>query len=178
MKAIKYPLSLVYFMFSIFLVSSVSYSSESYSLDSYSSHSQSSDSHSEETTDSSAPSPATEDAEKSLSEQIRAIDQEAGSAGWKVRNGCVPSNRIKRIKFIDDKTALITMYGKKTAILRLERECPGIKRSGYVTYRTNNRLCAHFDRLSVMGGSGYSCRIASIEPFVAFEEPVLEKDID
>ena len=113
MKAIKYPLSLVYFMFSIFLVSSVSYSSESYSLDSYSSHSQSSDSHSEETTDSSAPSPATEDAEKSLSEQIRAIDQEAGSAGWKVRNGCVPSNRIKRIKFIDDKTALITMYGKK-----------------------------------------------------------------
>jgi hypothetical protein len=29
-----------------------------------------------------------------------------------------------------------------------------------------------------MGGSGYSCRIASIEPFVTLEEPVLEKDID
>ena len=163
MNVIKYPLSLVYFLFSIFLVSAVSYSA---------------DSHSEKTTDSSAPAIATEDAEKSLSEQIRAIDQEAGSAGWKVRNGCVPSNRIKRIKFIDDKTALMTMYGKKTAILRLQTECPGIKRSGYVSYRSGGRLCARFDRLSVMGGSGYSCRIASIEAFVALEEPVLEKDID
>lgn len=163
MNVIKYPLSLVYFLFSIFLVSAVSYSA---------------DSHSEETSDSSAPAIATEDAEISLSDQIRAIDQEAGSAGWKVRNGCVPSNRIKRIKFIDDKTALITMYGKKTAILRLQTECPGIKRSGYVSYRGSGRLCARFDRLSVMGGSGYSCRIASIEAFVALEEPVLEKDID
>jgi len=163
MNLIKYPLSLVYFLSSIFLVSAVSYSA---------------DSHSEETSDSSAPAIATEGAEKSLSDQIRAIDQEAGSAGWKVRNGCVPSSRIKRIKFIDDKTALVTMYGKKTAILRLQTECPGIKRSGYMSYRSGGRLCARFDRLSVMGGSGYSCRIASIEAFVALEEPVLEKDID
>ncbi len=163
MNVVKYPLSLVYFLLSIFLVSAVSYSA---------------DSHSEATTDNSAPAIATESAEKSLSDQIKAIDQEAGSAGWKVRNGCVSSSRIKRIKFIDDKTALVTMYGKKTAILRLQTECPGIKRSGYVSYRSGSRLCARFDRLSVMGGSGYSCRIASIEPFVALEEPVLEKDID
>jgi len=113
-----------------------------------------------------------------LSDKLSAIDKEAGSGGWKVRNGCLPANRIKRIKFVDDKTALITLFGKKTAILRLQTECPGIKRSGYVSYRSNSRLCARFDRLSVMGGSGYSCRIASIEPFVALEEPVLEKDFD
>ena len=165
MNAIKYPLSLVYLLFSLILISSASYSSASYS---------------DEATDisGSASAPASADAKQSLSEQIKAIDQEAGTAGWKVRNGCLPANRIKRIKFIDDQTALITLFGKKTAILRLQSECPGIKRSGYVTYRSNSRLCARFHRLSVMGGSGYSCRIASIEPFVALEEPVLEKDID
>ena len=117
-------------------------------------------------------------AKKSLTEQLTAIDQKAASAGWKVRNGCLSSNRIKRIKFVDDKTALITMFGKKTAILRLKTECPGIKRSGYTSVRSSGRLCAKFDRLSVLGGSGYSCRIASIEPFVELEQPVPEKDID
>ena len=49
MKLIKYPLSLVYFLFSIFLVSAVSYSA---------------DSHSEATTDNSAPAIAPEGAER------------------------------------------------------------------------------------------------------------------
>ena len=183
-KAINYPLSLVYLLFGLVLISSVSYSSAGYSSTSDSSARDSSArdspaSYSEETantSDSSDPSDA--GAKESLSDKLSAIDKEAGSSGWKVRNGCLPANRIKRIKFVDDKTALITLFGKKTAILRLQTECPGIKRSGYVSYRSNSRLCARFDRLSVMGGSGYSCRIASIEPFVALEEPVLEKDFD
>jgi len=165
MKAIKYPLSLIYLLFSLVLISSASYSSTSYSVEATE-------------TAASNPAPASAGEKESLSDQIKAIGKEAGSAGWKVRNGCLPANRIKRINFIDDKTALVTMFGKKTAILRLQTECPGIKRSGYVSYRSNSRLCARFDRLSVMGGSGYSCRIASIEPFVALEEPVLEKDND
>jgi len=152
MKTVKYPLSLVCLLSSLVLISSASFSEDN--ID--------------------APAPAKE----SLTDQLTAIDQKAGSAGWKVRNGCLSSNRIKRVKFIDDKTALVTMFGKKTAILRLERECPGIKRSGYMSYRSSGRLCAKFDRLSVMGGSGYSCRIASIEPFVELEKPVPEKDID
>lgn len=139
----------------------------------------SSASFSEDVPDASAPTANTAATKKkSLTDQLAAIDQKAGTAGWKVRNGCLPANRIKRIKFVDDKTALVTMYGKKTAILRLRTECPGIRRSGYTLFRTNSRLCAKFDRVSVMGGSGYSCRIASIEPFVALEEPVPEKDID
>ena len=157
MKAIKYPLSLVFLLSTLVLTSLASFS--------------------EGAIDPSAPAaPAVE--KKSLAEQLTAIDEKANPAGWRVRNGCLPSNRIKRVKFIDDKTALVTMFGKKTAILRLERECPGIKRSGYMSFRSSGRLCAKFDRLSVMGGSGYSCRIASIEAFVELEEPVPEKDID
>ena len=158
MKVIKYPLYLVYLFLSLILISSPSFS--------------------EEAAVTSGSNADNGGAKESLSDQLKAIDQQAGSAGWKVRNGCLPASRIKRINFIDDKTALLTMFGKKTAILRLQTECSGIKRSGYVSYRSNTRLCARFDRLSVMGGSGYSCRIASIEPFVALEEPVLEKDID
>ena len=157
MKAVKYPLSLVFLLSSLVLISSASFSEDNIDAPA-----------------SAAPAAG----KKSLTEQLAAIDEKAGSAGWKVRNGCLSSNRIKRVKFIDDKTALVTMFGKKTAILRLERECPGIKRSGYMSYRSGGRLCAKFDRLSVMGGSGYSCRIASIEPFVELEEPVPEKDID
>ena len=160
MKAIRYPLSLVYLLLSLVLISSASYSDEATGP----------------STSVHAPPDAV--GKVSLADQVKAMDKKAGAAGWKVRNGCLPANRIKRIKFIDDQTALISMFGKKTAILRLQTECPGIKRSGYVTYRSNSRLCARFDRLSVLGGSGYSCRIASIEPFVALEEPVLEKDND
>jgi len=152
MNALKYPLSLVFLLSTLVLISSASFS--------------------EDTADASAA------AKQSLTDQLAAIDQKASTVGWKVRNGCLPANRIKRIKFVDDKTALVTMFGKKTAILRLERVCPGIKRSGYTSIRSSNRLCAKFDRLSVMGGSGYSCRIASIEPFIELEEPVPEKDID
>ena len=157
MKAVKYPLSLVFLLSSLVLISSASFSEDNIDAPA-----------------SAAPAAG----KKSLTEQLAVIDEKAGSAGWKVRNGCLSSNRIKRVKFIDDKTALVTMFGKKTAILRLERECPGIKRSGYMSYRSGGRLCAKFDRLSVMGGSGYSCRIASIEAFVELEEPVPEKDID
>lgn len=160
MKAIKYPLFKVYLLFSVVLISSASYSGEAI------------------VPSASVLAPADAVAKVSLADQVKAMDKMADPAGWKVRNGCLSANRIKRIKFIDDQTALITMFGKKTAILRLQKECPGIKRSGYVTYRSNSRLCARFDRLSVMGGSGYSCRIASIEPFVTLEEPVLEKDND
>jgi hypothetical protein len=154
MKTVKYPLSLVFLLSSSALLSTGSFS--------------------EQLTDAQVPVAGKE----SLANQLAAIDENNHSAGWKIRGGCLSANRIKRIKFIDDQTALVTMFGKKTAILRLQKECPGIKRSGYVTYRNSSKLCARFDRLSVMGGSGYSCRIASIEPFVELEEPVPEKNID
>lgn len=70
----------------------------------------SSASFSEDVPDISAPPANTAATEKkSLTDQLTEIDQKAGTAGWKVRNGCLQANRIKRIKFVDDKTALVTM---------------------------------------------------------------------
>jgi len=115
--------------------------------------------------------------QESLSDQVKAIDETVDPEVWKIHNGCITMRRVKRIRFVDDQTALVSLRGKKTAILRLQRACPGIKRSGFIQYNAGPRLCARFDRLSVMG-SGYSCRIASIEPFIELEEPAPEKDND
>ena len=124
-KAINYPLPLVYLLFGLVLISSVSYSSAGYSSTSDSSARDSPASYSEETantSDSSDPSDA--GAKESLSDKLSAIDKEAGSSGWKVRNGCLPANRIKRIKFVDDKTALITLFGKKNRNLAFADRVP------------------------------------------------------
>ena len=112
-----------------------------------------------------------------LTDQIKSIENEVDPAAWNIRNGCVTLSRIKRIKFLDDQTALISMRGKKKIILRLKRECPGIRRSGYIHQAAGHNLCTGFDRFSVLG-SGYSCRIDSLEPYVNIEEPQPEIDLD
>ena len=111
---------------------------------------------------------------QSLTDQIKSIDEQVNPAAWNIRNGCVVLKRIKRIKFVDDQTALMSMRGKNKGrnkiVLKLRRECPGIKRNGYVHRTSGLRLCAGFDRFSVMGSS-FSCRIESLEPYVNIEEP-------
>ena len=118
----------------------------------------------------------------SLADQARSIDEDINPAAWNIRNGCVTLKRIKRIKFLDDQTALMSMRNRnpdrKKIILKLRRECPGIKRNGYIHQTTGLRLCAGFDRFVVMGSSGYSCRIASLEPYINIEEPKLDSDLD
>ena len=110
----------------------------------------------------------------SLADQVKNINTEVDPAAWNIRNGCVVLRRIKRIKFVDDQTALMSMRGKNQGrnkiILRLRRECPGIRYSGYVHRTSGLRLCAGFDRFSVMG-SGFSCRVESLEPYIDIEEP-------
>jgi hypothetical protein len=117
----------------------------------------------------------------SLTDQLKTIEDEVNPAAWNIRNGCVTLKRIKRIKFLDDQTALLSMRsrhpGKKKIILKLRRQCPGIKRSGYVHKSSGFKLCAGFDRFSVLG-SGFSCRIESLEPYVSIEEPKPAIDLD
>ena len=117
----------------------------------------------------------------SLTDQLKAIEDEVNPAAWNIRNGCVTLKRIKRIKFLDDQTALLSMRSrhpdKKKIILKLRRQCPGIKRSGYVHKSSGFKLCAGFDRFSVLG-SGFSCRIESLEPYVSIEEPKPAIDLD
>ena len=110
----------------------------------------------------------------SLADQVKSIDDQINPAAWNTRNGCVVLRRIKHIKFVDDQTALMSMRGKNQGrnkiILRLRRECPGIRHSGYVHRTSGLRLCEGFDRFSVMG-SGFSCRVESLEPYIDIEEP-------
>lgn len=118
----------------------------------------------------------------SLTDQLKAIEDEVNPAAWNIRGGCVTLNRVKRIKFLDDQTALMSMRNRnpdrKKIILKLRRECPGIKRNGYIHRTSGLRLCAGFDRFVVMGSSGYSCRIESLEPYVNIEEPKLGEKLD
>ena len=118
----------------------------------------------------------------SLTDQLKSIEDDVNPAAWNIRNGCVTLRRIKRIKFLDDQTALLSMRSrnpdKRQIILKLRHECPGIRRNGYIHQTSGMRLCAGFDRFTVMGSSGYSCRVESIEPYINIEEPKLEAGLD
>ncbi len=113
-----------------------------------------------------------------LLDKLSEIETEVDPAAWNIRNGCVTLRRVKRIKFLDDQTALMSMRNRnpdrKKIILKLRRECPGIKRNGYIHRASGHRLCVGFDRFIVMGSSGYSCRVESLEPYIDIEEPSLE----
>lgn len=125
---------------------------------------------------------ASDEETASLSEQLAGIEDKVNPAAWNIRGGCVPLKRIKRIQFLDDQTALMSMRNRnpdrKKIILKLRRECPGIKRNGYIHRTAGLRLCAGFDRFVVMGSSGYACRIESLEPYVSIEEPKPDRDLD
>ena len=98
----------------------------------------------------------------SIIERVRSI-QGIDPKKWGIRNGCINSSRIKKIRFLDDQTAMLSLRGKKKAVMRLETVCPGIKRSGFSRVKDSVRLCIRFDRFIVLGGSS-SCRVGSIEP--------------
>ena len=80
----------------------------------------------------------------SLADQVKNIDVQIDPAAWNIRNGCVVLRRIKRIKFVDDQTAMMSMRGKNQGrnkiILRLRRECQ---------YQ-EQRFCSPHDRFKVV----------------------------
>tara|TARA_B110000503_G_scaffold141860_1_gene236738 strand:+ start:7008 stop:7463 length:456 start_codon:yes stop_codon:yes gene_type:complete len=121
-----------------------------------------------------AAEPAAEDettaeTDRSLTEEMESIDQAVTADAWNIRNGCVPLRRVRRIEFVDDQTAIITLFGKKKVVLRLQRVCPGIKRNGFLHENRGHRLCEGFDRFTVLGGSMTSCRVESLEPYITIE---------
>ena len=93
---------------------------------------------------------------------------------WGIRNDCIALQRIKHIRFVDDQSAVVKMRGKKKVLLRLRRECPGIKTEGFLHQARGSQLCARFDRFEVLN-RGIPCSIESIEPY--FEvEPYFDSD--
>ena len=108
-------------------------------------------------------------AKLSIVDRIKSI-QSLNAKDWGIRKGCIASSRIRKIKFLDDQTAMLTLRGKKKAILRLGSACPGIKRNGYARINDGIQLCKRFDSFSVLGGT-FSCRVASIDPYVELADP-------
>ena len=112
----------------------------------------------------------------SIIERVRSI-QGIDPKKWGIRNGCINSSRIKKIRFLDDQTAMLSLRGKKKAVMRLETVCPGIKRSGFSRVKDSVRLCIRFDRFIVLGGSS-SCRVGSIEPYLELVGPPAVASLD
>ena len=97
-------------------------------------------------------------------ERVKGIS-DLNPADWGIRNGCISLLRVKNIRFVDDQSAVIKLRGKKKALLRLRRECPGIKREGFIYHSHGRQLCARFDQFEVID-RGIPCSIESIEPYV------------
>jgi hypothetical protein len=112
----------------------------------------------------------------SLIDQVRAF-QQVNPKKYNIRNGCINTGRIKRIKFLDDRTAMISMFDKKKAIMRLSSNCPGIKRRGFAQISVGRRLCTKSSSFTVLGNT-FSCRIGSIEPYIELEDPPEQEKSD
>ena len=112
----------------------------------------------------------------SIIERVRSI-QGIDPKKWGIRNGCINSSRIKKIRFLDDQTAMLSLRGKKKALMRLEIVCPGIKRSGFYRAKDRARLFEGLDRFSVLGGS-ISCRVGSIDPYLEPVDPPAVASLD
>jgi hypothetical protein len=98
--------------------------------------------------------------------EIDSVDEKK----WGIRKGCLNSSRIKKIRFIDDQSAIVSLRGKKKAILRLGSVCVGIKSRGFMLIRNDAKVCERFSRFQVLGGMS-SCRVAAIDPYVELEDP-------
>lgn len=96
---------------------------------------------------------------------------------WSIRRGCINSGRVIKIKFLDDRTAMIKMLGKKKAILRLSSSCPGIKKHGFLHVTKGRRICERHSRFEVLGGT-YGCKVASISPYMELQDPPALEELD
>ncbi|MDG1164703.1 MAG: hypothetical protein P8N61_04965 [Porticoccaceae bacterium] len=90
---------------------------------------------------------------------------------WGIHKGCLDLSRIKKISFIDDQSAIISLGGKKKAILRLGSVCTGIKSHGFMLIRNNAKVCERFTRFKALVGGMSSCIVAAIDPYVEIEDP-------
>ena len=110
------------------------------------------------------------DAEGSVSilERMHAIEGVDPKA-YGVRRGCVSLSRIKHIRFQDDQNAIIDLGRGKELLLRLRRECTGIKDKGFEYESRSGQLCARSSYFNVIGRSMH-CPLESITPYINIED--------
>ena len=104
----------------------------------------------------------------SILDRMHSIDNVDPQA-YGVRRGCVSLNRIRHIRFQDDQHAIIDMGRGKKLLLRLHRECTGIKDKGFEYESRGGQLCAKFAYFNVIGRSTH-CTLDSITPYVDIED--------
>ena len=104
----------------------------------------------------------------SILDRMHAIE-DVDPKAYGVRRGCVSLSRIKHIRFQDDQNAIIDLGRGKKLLLRLHRECTGIKDKGFEYESRGGQLCAKFAHFNVIGRSMH-CTLESITPYVNIED--------
>ena len=104
----------------------------------------------------------------SILERMHAIEGVDPKA-YGVRRGCVSLSRIKHIRFQDDQNAIIDLGRGKELLLRLRRECTGIKDKGFEYESRSGQLCARSSYFNVIGRSMH-CPLESITPYINIED--------
>ena len=104
----------------------------------------------------------------SILERMHAIE-DVDPKAYGVRRGCVSLNRIKHIRFQDDQNAIIDLGRGKGLLLRLHRECIGIKDKGFEYESRSGQLCARSSYFNVIGRSMH-CTLESITPYINIED--------
>ena len=105
--------------------------------------------------------------EPTLIEKMQAIDK-VDPAKWGIRKDCISIRNIRNISFQDDQSAIIKVGRGKEVLMRLRRECRGIRHEGFIYQARGSRLCARFDRLKLYK-TGITCQIESFEPYIKVE---------
>lgn len=108
----------------------------------------------------------------SLVDRMKAID-EINPKSWGIRNNCIAVSRIRDIHFRDDQSAIVNVGRGKEVLMRLRRECRGVKSEGFMYKPRGIRLCARHDYLTLIR-SKRICHIASFEPYLEVQNPSAE----
>ncbi len=113
--------------------------------------------------------PGEESESTSVIDRMKAID-EVNPKSWGIRNNCISLSRIRGINFRDDQSAVVDVGRGKEVLMRLKRECNGIKTEGFKYQPRGMRLCARHDYLELLRTKRI-CHIESFEPYLTVEEP-------
>lgn len=94
----------------------------------------------------------------------KASPQAVNLTDWGIDNGCISSNYIRKIKVIDEHSALLLLVDGRRIKLHFKNTCPGAKQYGFVYTARNNLFCTHSYSVRVLH-TGAHCQVASFEPF-------------
>ena len=89
-------------------------------------------------------------------------------------DSCLDLARMRNTRALDDSTILVTLRNNDFAKISLASKCIGLKIQDGFSYATSiTKLCPG-DSITVLGGGGASCGIATITPLSASEAKALQ----